>query len=327
MMLERMVAPGPARGHAIALAALLASAVPVTGGGPALCVSVSPARPLIGDHVEVTLSVEPAAAAASMHTTPDLASALAAGLGRAHVRVLGAVSGDAPSPLSASALLMPLSTGTLALGPFSVGVLEGAGPTSPVTLTARAIVLEIPSLLATTVTEPAEIKPPVPYHPDAWPLVTVAAGGLAAFILLGMAIWRMLRRPPSPPPPPIPPEIEARRAIEVLMAEGLIAAGQIGHFVDRLSDILRRYVGRRYALPAMAETTLELTRALAVHPAARDETVRRIETFLDGADLVKFAPVRPALATVHAMPTEALAIVDTTTSAPPPAARPGASAS
>jgi hypothetical protein len=231
------------------------------------------------------------------------------------------------------ASLKALATGPLEIGPFGLELAPAAAlaahhdARSPARLVSPGFRLVIPSLLAPGATTLADIKPPVPYEPGHFKFA-IAAGLILLGIVAAMAgLARLLRRPPPAPPPPVPPEIEARRKIENLEREGLLEKGELKLFADRLSDILRHYLGRRYVLPAMAETTSELRGALVVHPSVPEPIVRRVDALLTEADVVKFAPVRPALGVLEALPAEALSIVDATTPAhktqTPPSAVPG----
>src|SRR5262249_30331496 len=124
------------------------------------------------------------------------------------------------------------------------------------------MVVPVASVLASGKAEPRDVKAPVPY-PFVFQLPAWAWGLLIA--LAGLAGWLIMRRRPVKPvvvPPPPPPDVEALGRIDVLLSEHLIREGHIKEFCDRLSDILRHYVGRRFGLASMGDTSYELITAL-----------------------------------------------------------------
>ncbi len=103
-------------------------------------------------------------------------------------------------------------------------------------------------------------------------------GLLLLLLASGLALRAWLRRkktlpkqrpmvaPPSPPPPSVPPDLEALEALRVLEARGWEHDPRA--FVFALSEIIRRYLGRRYGIDALEATTgelLERTRGLPLH--------------------------------------------------------------
>jgi hypothetical protein len=85
----------------------------------------------------------------------------------------------------------------------------------------------------------------------------------------------------------------ALRQLQALRGEDLIARGDVETFYQRLSDIVRQYVQRRFALPASRQTTDEFLRELAERPILGPEQKTRLGEFLAAADLVKFARFAP----------------------------------
>ena len=86
-----------------------------------------------------------------------------------------------------------------------------------------------------------------------WRLVWGVLGALAA----GLALWalvRALRRRRAAVPPPAPPlalEVRTHQALSALQAERLPEQGRGREFYFRLSEILRGYLGERYAFEAL----------------------------------------------------------------------------
>jgi len=121
-------------------------------------------------------------------------------------------------------------------------------------------------------------------------LIALLVGALAALL-----ISRWLRRPRKlpPPPPPRPPWDVALEALHDIRHAGLTREGRFAEVFDRVSDVLRRYLGDRYGYDGLESTTREALGSLRqVSPGIED--LGGIETFMRDADLVKFARLTPS---------------------------------
>ncbi|HEX3851371.1 MAG TPA: hypothetical protein VHW01_10425 [Polyangiaceae bacterium] len=121
-------------------------------------------------------------------------------------------------------------------------------------------------------------------------LVALIVGALAALL-----ISRWLRRPKKlpPPPPPRPPWDVALEALHDIRHAGLTGEGRFAEVFDRVSDVLRRYLGDRYGYDGLESTTREALGSLCqITPQIED--LSGIETFMRDADLVKFARLTPS---------------------------------
>lgn len=122
--------------------------------------------------------------------------------------------------------------------------------------------------------------------------------GVALLLLAGAAVLlvrRRMRRLPErvvPVEPDVPPETAALRALRVLDEEALPERGLVKEHFARLSLILRDYLERRFGLPAVESTTLEIDRSLERSPLGTEQRGAILE-ILDQADLVKFAKLDP----------------------------------
>jgi hypothetical protein len=150
---------------------------------------------------------------------------------------------------------------------------------------------------------------------------------LAAFAVIYWLVhlWRKRPKPVPPPPPPRPPwEIALEELFDVRIAQ-LVEQGRYAEHFDRVSDAIRRYLGARYGFDGLETTTREALIALrAVVP--RIVVLGDVESFLETADLVKFAKVVPTEPECHATLARAEELVRRTMPAmiiggpPPPAA-------
>ncbi|MEO7037608.1 MAG: hypothetical protein ABI548_26860 [Polyangiaceae bacterium] len=127
-------------------------------------------------------------------------------------------------------------------------------------------------------------------HAAAVALIALAVGALAALL-----ISRWLRRPKKlpPPPPPRPPWDIALEALHDIRHAGLTGEGRFAEVFDRVSDVLRRYLGDRYGYDGLESTTREALGSLR-QTSPQIEDLAGIETFMRDADLVKFARLTPS---------------------------------
>ena len=109
----------------------------------------------------------------------------------------------------------------------------------------------------------------------------------AVVVLLVWRWWRRRHRPPEPiATEPLPsPEAEALAALDALAAEGW-ADGK--RFYFDLTAILKRYLERRYAIPAAEMTVEELLPQVARLPLA-SELAEPLKALCRLAEPIKFA--------------------------------------
>jgi len=121
-------------------------------------------------------------------------------------------------------------------------------------------------------------------------LVALLAGALATFL-----IGRFLRRPKPvpPPPPPRPPWDIALEELYDVRHAGLVTEGRFAEHFDRVSDTLRKYLGARFGFDGLESTTREALFLLR-RTTPRIPVLDTIESFLQNADLVKFARLTPS---------------------------------
>lgn len=127
-----------------------------------------------------------------------------------------------------------------------------------------------------------------------WWLLAALAAALAAYL-----IYRKLRKDPesvkSPilPSPLPPPEVEAEGALRRLEEKDLVRRGEMKQFYTELSEIVKRYTGRRFEVPYAERTTTEVLSDLKPRKLAPD-ALADLRRLLDAADMVKFAKLAPA---------------------------------
>jgi hypothetical protein len=154
-------------------------------------------------------------------------------------------------------------------------------------------------------------------RPPIWPWII---GGLVALTLLyfaGRWLWQRLPRRAraaeivSEPVDTRPPDVIAYEELDRIAALDLPAQGAFKAHYTLLTDCVRAYAGRVYAIPALDSTTFELLAALR-GASLKGEPFNVLRDLLDESDLVKFAKFTPDLEPARAAITRARHFVDIT---------------
>ncbi len=124
--------------------------------------------------------------------------------------------------------------------------------------------------------------------PDFWEQYSlwVILGSALLLVLICLAAW-FLTRPK--PPVVVPPEVQARQALEPLRQKP-----EDGALLSRVSQILRHYVATAFGLPPEELTTAEFCRAVAGHEQVGADLAAALSDFLRQCDERKFSPPSPA---------------------------------
>lgn len=185
-------------------------------------------------------------------------------------------------------------------------------------LRTEPIPVEVVTSLTPDVTEIHDIKGPIADLPvpspwrRLWWLLAAVLVALLAYVLYRR--WARRAEEPkaeAPPPPLLPPAEEAERALRALAGRRLVEQDRHKEFYVALSEILKRYAGRRFDVAYLERTTAEIL--LDLHRVSMTEDVRsRLRRVLETADLVKFARVIPPGEDSQRMVPEAFRFVDET---------------
>lgn len=142
-----------------------------------------------------------------------------------------------------------------------------------------------------------------------WALLAVA------LLLVIYYLWEKFIKKDSvaalPDIPLMPPYEEAMEAIVALEAKGYITRGNIRDYVFELSDIFKRYVGRRYNTIAPELTTEEIVSWLEYSGISREMRMCA-EWFLRTSDQVKFAKWTPDSQTLNRLGKEVCTFLEAT---------------
>ncbi|MGI5817017.1 MAG: hypothetical protein ACOX9R_02850 [Armatimonadota bacterium] len=173
------------------------------------------------------------------------------------------------------------------------------------------------SVLPEGATEIRDIRGPraMPLRWQHYVLAALPVIGLLGMIAL--AVWWIRSRRSAgasaeAAAPPLSPAEEALRALDELESADLVGEGLIKDHYVRLSWILRSYAERRWALPALEETTGMLRQTMAGSGRVPEGAVEQIIAVLRRADLAKFAKHRPEASVARADITRVREIVRST---------------
>jgi len=138
-------------------------------------------------------------------------------------------------------------------------------------------------------TEPMAIEPkPLP----AWVIALIAAVVLGG---AGAALYFAKRKRVEAIAAEIvkTPEEIARAELDALLAEKLAEREEFKEFYVRLTGIVRRYIERKTGINAPEQTTEEFLHDPATRRTFSLDKAQRLGQFLEAADMVKYAAMRP----------------------------------
>jgi hypothetical protein len=183
------------------------------------------------------------------------------------------------------------------LAPFSIEVVdERVAPPRRQFFATKAILFpgEGPRPAVTgdpAVTLKPEWIPPTAKTVAFWVLLAILCGFLVMGVIYGlMQISRRVKEYKMSP-------IE-RALVELqrLLGRNLPAKGLYKDFYIELTMVVRRYIERTHGIHAPEQTTQEFLMAASRHPRFKNEVLVQLRTFLESADLVKFAGQEATLA-------------------------------
>ena len=197
----------------------------------------------------------------------------------------------------------------LEVAPLTIRYRDEAGEMARIE--SEPVAVRVVTSLTPDVTDIHDIKDPMVLEvPRDWSLLLWLLLALLAS-LVAYLIYRKLRKDtedeaaPAWVPPPRPPHEEAEAALARLAEKGLIEKGEIALFYTELTDIMKRYAGRRFVVPYLERTTEEVLSDLA----AKQVSTPPLRAILEIADLVKFAKQMPGLQQGRSSLTMALDLV------------------
>lgn len=204
----------------------------------------------------------------------------------------------------ATYLLEPYLSGTYTIPAMSVSYHDREKTLADTQIATDEITVAVHSLLDPDMNSGKirDIRPPLPLPPDR--ILQFYTAGLVLLLVLlaaaGFYYWKIKKTGKLPGEVHIRPEETALLALENLLAEDLLAQGQVKLFHLRISDILRRYIENRFGLKAPDRTTEEFLTELSQSNSSGHALLgihkNLLNEFLTQCDLVKFAKHKPTSA-------------------------------
>ncbi len=156
----------------------------------------------------------------------------------------------------------------------------------PETLQSAAVPIKIASVLPGDMKDINDVKKMYEF-PNILPfIILVGAIGLAVASFFGYRLYQRLKKARRQTCPALPAWDEALQSIDELLRQDLVGQGLIKRYYYALSEILKRYLERRFAFNAVEQTTTEIVAAMRQQKTPlRDDFSR----FFSGADMVKYA--------------------------------------
>lgn len=128
---------------------------------------------------------------------------------------------------------------------------------------------------------------------DYWHYLLIALG---AIIVIGATVWLLTRKKKEKydktEDPKIPAHIFALEALKQLDREKVWQSGEVKLYYVRLTEILRKYIERRFFIDALEMTTGEIVEAMEKRKMS-EEYIESVKNTLTLADLAKFAKHKP----------------------------------
>ncbi|MHC4305640.1 MAG: hypothetical protein ACYTFF_17400 [Planctomycetota bacterium] len=126
-----------------------------------------------------------------------------------------------------------------------------------------------------------------------WPLWAAAIAVAAAIAIVIAVVLARRRKRKAAAERIVPPHEWASEQLAALAEEQLIEHSRFHEFYFRLTDIVRQYIERRFAIMAPEQTTNEFLLQTRTSPVLSDGHKDLLGGFLRAADMVKFARHQP----------------------------------
>jgi hypothetical protein len=202
------------------------------------------------------------------------------------------------------------ATGEVKIPPFIVSY---PGDSEVLAAASDSIPLEVASVMPKDMKDINDLKPQIQF-PNFLPIWIIL--GLLAAAGLGYTGWRLYRRyrriklygAPLPDP-----WDEALAALDKVPVEDWLSSGHFKRYYYTVSEVLKRYLTRRFGFPAIDQTTTEILRSMK---AAKTPEREGFGEFFQRADMVKYAKFVPPSTEAAEVVSSARELVKATTPKP-----------
>ncbi len=193
--------------------------------------------------------------------------------------------------------LEPTRTGELQIDPIVVSFSDerSEGDGRPHEIETEALTLEVTSIIADeapSLDDLEEIQGPVALPKPRSTALLWMVVACPCLLLAGLTIWLVLRRKSAQPEKVLSPQelayLELQQIIDAELSERDVKA-----FYVELTGVVRRYIERTTGVHAPEQTTEEFLREIGAGEVFSGDDSERLGSFLEAADLVKFAAHQP----------------------------------
>lgn len=206
------------------------------------------------------------------------------------------------------------ATGELKIPPF---IVPYPGESEVLAAASDSVPVKVASVMPKDMKDINDLKPQIQF-PNFLPIWIIL--GLLAAAGLGYVGWRLYRRyrrirlygEPLPDP-----WDEALAALDKVPVEDWMSSGHHKRYYYTVSEVLKRYLTRRFGFPALDQTTTEILRAMK---AAKTPEREGFGEFFQRADMVKYAKFLPPATEAAEVIPNARELVKATTPKPEPQA-------
>jgi hypothetical protein len=204
------------------------------------------------------------------------------------------------------------ATGELKIPPF---IVPYPGESEVLAAASDTIPVKVASVMPKDMKDINDLKPQIQF-PNFLPIWIIlgllAAAGLA---YTGWRLYRRYRRIKLYGTPLPDPWDEALAALDKVPADDWLASGHFKRYYYTVSEVLKRYLTRRFQFPAVDQTTTEILRAMK---AAKTPEREGFGEFFQKADMVKYAKFVPPANEAAEVVSTARELVKATTPKPEP---------
>lgn len=187
-------------------------------------------------------------------------------------------------------------TGTFVIPPFPVAFLPSDTSRKFQFITSEPLTIRVESVVNDENAEIHDIRPPLGIPVDYWRMALMIGSLVLGLAALATAYWLYRKRKQGQPifrkEVLRPAHQIALENLQKLLASNLLREGEYKVFYFALSDIVRRYIERRFFIKAMEETTTELLGSLTEEQFPQEQ-IGLVREILSACDLVKFAKYAP----------------------------------
>jgi hypothetical protein len=187
-------------------------------------------------------------------------------------------------------------TGKFVIPPYPIAFLPSDTSTQHQFITSEPLEIYVESVVNDENAQLRDIRPPFGIPENYWRMALMIGSLVLGIVALAIAYWLYRRRKQDQSVLRkeilYPAHEIALEDLHKLLTTDLLQNLQYKMFYSELSDIVRRYIERRFFVQAMEETTTELLTSLKEEQIA-SENVNIVREILNPCDLVKFAKYVP----------------------------------